>query len=132
MVVEPGMGVHVTPSGEVDALNVEPVRVISNQAGAVPVGLASLAVVPPWVERSCTLIPAPGETTTEYSGEPGSVVARTITPALAWVPELDWVTTRACTVPSPVRGCETNRNWSAVPEMSDPPPDTVQVPELGS
>ena len=63
-----------------------------------------MVVPPPRTERSCTLIPEPGLTTTEYSGEPGSVVERSITPALA----LELVSandvTSAPTDPLPARG----------------------------
>src|SRR5206468_6848945 len=34
---------------------------------------------------------------------------------------------RALTVPSPASGCDTKWNWSPVPQMSPPPPCTVQV-----
>ena len=129
---DPAMGVHVRPSGEVDAENVLPARVTDMKAGATPDGLASVWVLPPCFERTWTLIPAPEVTTTEYSGELGSVVALTITPVLVLVLVRVWLTTRALTVPSPVIGSDTNRNWSAVPKMSAPPAVMVHVPVPGS
>src|ERR1041385_8061313 len=51
-----------------------------------------------------------------------------MTPALAQPSVLVCAVTRALTVPSPGSGCETNRNWSLVPQMSPPPPCTVHVP----
>jgi len=91
-----------------------------------------LAVVPPWVERTCTLMPAPGETSTEYSGAAGSEEVRSMTPALALELESVWLATSVRTLPSPTRGTETKWNWSEVPVMSVPPPVRVQVPVPGS
>src|SRR5579871_5701239 len=61
---EPGITVQVTPSGEVEAVKVFPARVTIRYTGTVPVGLASLTVVPPRAVRTCTFTPAPGVTTT--------------------------------------------------------------------
>src|SRR5215467_6079112 len=55
-----------------------------------------------------------------------------MTPALALELVLACDTTRAVTLPSPDSGCQTNRNWSAVPVMSAPPALMVQVPVFGS
>ena len=59
---------------------------------------------------------------------PAARVSRNITPALAallvvgvWV----CVTTLAVRRPSPVIGMDRNWNWSALFQMSDPPPATV-------
>ena len=98
----------------------------------MPAGLANLLVVPSSVERSWTLMPAPGDTTTEYSGDPGSELARSMTPALALELESVWEVTWVLTLPSPVTGSETKRNWSEVPVMSVPAAVTVQVLEFGS
>src|SRR2546430_17700612 len=51
-----------------------------------------------------------------------------MTPALAqpWV--FPWAPTRALAVPSPATFCDSKRNWSPVPQMSPPPPCTVQLP----
>jgi hypothetical protein len=62
--VEFGIRVHVTPSVDVNAENVFPERDTFRYTGVVPAGFASLTVVPPWTLRSCTLIPAPGDTNT--------------------------------------------------------------------
>src|SRR4030088_2885600 len=51
-----------------------------------------------------------------------------MTPALAHGSLLPWATTLALTAPFPASGCETRWNWSAVPQMSPPPPSTVHVP----
>src|SRR5215468_2796484 len=55
-----------------------------------------------------------------------------MTPALALELVLACDATRAVTLPSPDSGCQTNRNWSAVPVMSAPPALIVQVPVFGS
>ena len=98
----------------------------------MPAGLASLVVLPPWVDRTCTLTPAPGETSTEYSGAAGSEEDRSMTPALALELELVWEVTSALTLPSPTNGADTKWNWSEVPVMSVPPPVMVHVPVPGS
>src|SRR5215472_12901474 len=51
-----------------------------------------------------------------------------MTPALAQGLVADWEVTRAVTGPSPAIDCEMKWNWSLVPQMSPPPPWTVQVP----
>src|SRR5215471_2276978 len=53
-----------------------------------------------------------------------------MTPVLAQGSVLAWDSTRALTVTSPVTGCEAKWNWSEVPQMSPPPPCTVQVPPV--
>ena len=60
-------------------------------------------------------------------GEPGSLVARIITPAFAHGLVLPWESTRTLIVPSVGRGWLSNRNWSELPQMSLPPPSTVQL-----
>ncbi len=51
-----------------------------------------------------------------------------MTPALAQVLVFCWAVTWAATVPSPVRVCAAKWKESAVPQMSPPPPTSVQVP----
>src|SRR5258708_37977234 len=51
-----------------------------------------------------------------------------MTPALAHGSLLPCATTLALTPPFPARGWETRWNWSAVPQMSPPPPSIVHVP----
>src|SRR5437660_2594554 len=55
-----------------------------------------------------------------------------MTPAFAHGSVALCAVTRAVTGPSPASGCETRWNWSLVPQMSPPPPWTVQVPLASS
>src|SRR5450755_3829330 len=50
-----------------------------------------------------------------------------MTPAFAQELLGVWLTTRAVMEPSPVKGCETNWNESALPQISTPAPLTVNV-----
>ena len=59
--VEPGTGVHVTPSIDVDALKVVPLRLTSRYVGADPIA-ATCAVLAPWAPRHCTTMPLLGVT----------------------------------------------------------------------
>jgi hypothetical protein len=73
-------------------------------------------------------MPLPGVTKAAKYIEPGSVVCRNITPALAHELLFDCETTWALTLPSAAKDWETKWNWSAVPQISLPEAVTVQVP----
>ena len=108
--VDLAMADQADPSADVYDAYVSPARVTRRYTGVVPGGLAIFVVLPPCAERTCTLIPAPGETRTEYSGAPGSTLARTIRPAFAYVLVLVCDATCALNVASPLTGCDTNLN----------------------
>src|ERR1700736_6155872 len=81
--LDPGINVQVTPSGDVNAVNVSPVRLTRTYWGSPCNTFEILSVVPPCAARYWTTMPLPGLTSAAYSGDPGSVVARSITPAFA-------------------------------------------------
>jgi hypothetical protein len=62
--VEPGITVHVTPSDDVEALKLVPLRVTLSHFGAVPPSAATCTVDAPDAERYCTVMPLPGVTST--------------------------------------------------------------------
>src|SRR5579871_5336028 len=82
---------HVTPSADVDAITVEPLRVSCNQTGAACEAPASQLVAPPVVERVMNSMSPVGRTSRMTCAEFAAVVARSMMPALAnvfvfWMP----------------------------------------------
>src|SRR5437660_4999195 len=62
--LEPGTGVHVSPSLDVEAVNVPPDRVARTYTGVVPASCAAIAAPAPADGRYCTTSPLPGVTST--------------------------------------------------------------------
>src|ERR1700736_2082252 len=102
--LDPGINVQVTPSGDVNAVKVSPVRLTRTYRGTVCNTCEMRTVVPPCAARYCTTMPFPGVTNAAYSGDPGSVVARSITPAFAHALVFVCDVTRAVTVSGLVFG----------------------------
>src|SRR5262249_58629111 len=105
---------------------VVPARPSFTRAGAAP---ATRAVPhgPPVLPRHWKLTPLPGVTTTSANVAPAPVPSRNMTPALAHGSVLTTEATRATMVPSPVSAWLAKLNWSDAPQMSRPPPLTVQL-----
>lgn len=81
----------------------------------------------PGLRRHWKAVPLPGVTTTMAWRLPGARLSRIMTPALAQTSVLVWDTTRAVMLPSPLSGVWPYWNWSPAPQMSAPPPVTVQA-----
>ena len=101
-------------------MNVPPERATSSQAGTVP-AIRIWDELPAWVPLHCTAIPFPGVMKAAKYGEPGSFVARIITPALAHAFVFVCESMRTLIVPSAARGWLSSRKASYVPQMSLPP-----------
>src|SRR5688572_24812308 len=117
---------HETPSAERDAVKVEPVRCRRSQTGAAPLSVV-LADVPLVEVRRWNVTPFPAETRAAALRDPTASDSRIMTPPLDHASVYCTLPTRATMVPSPVSVRCTNMNWSAVPQMSIPPPETVKV-----
>ena len=96
-------------------MNTLPVRFRRTQYGAVTSGPWMLVLAPLVAVRDSMIAPLPGVTATSVCVEPAASVSRNMTPALVHALVADSLVTRAVIVPSPVSGCETNWNASAVP-----------------
>src|SRR5665213_923609 len=92
---------------------------------------AAKELEPPAALRHWKLTPCPAVATMITLTDPAVLSLRNISPALDQ-PELGLLFCRlvTCTiiVPSPVKLVLTKLNWSAVPQMSAPPPVTVHPP----
>src|SRR5436190_8887587 len=97
------MAVHAAPSDEYDAATLLPARTSRTNLGGTP-ATAVLLLTPPLALRHCIAIPLPGVTNTDACGEPASVVARIMTPALVHTLTFCTLATRATMVPSPDSG----------------------------
>ena len=121
-----GMAVQLSPSLDVYAVNVPFDCATSSHAGTTP-AVVTCEDDPPCVVRHWTAIPFDGVMNAAKYGEPGSEVARIITPAFAQALVFVWESMRALIAPLPVSGSLKRRKLSDVPQMSPPPPWTVQL-----
>src|SRR5262249_39413055 len=119
---------HAAPSGATAAVTVPPRRVSFSHAGAAWVPPAMNVVAPPATARFMNSIDPFGRTSRTTCADPAVRVSRSITPAFAYMLVFCKLATRATISTSPLVGCETIRNASAVPQMSAPLPATVNTP----
>src|SRR5947207_12015232 len=104
-----------------------PARVSLSQMGDLPVDVLEL-LAPPVVERRTKVVPAEGFTKMPASFALAARVSRIMIPALASASVLVMLATRATIVKSPVICWLTNWKESALPQMSEPAPLTVNAP----
>ena len=96
--------VHVTPSGEADAVKTFPLRVSLTQYGAVTGAPSVLVLAAPVESRRWKARPLPGVRNIDACVEPVASVSRIMTPDLAHGSEFWMLATRATIVPSPLSG----------------------------
>ena len=118
---------HARPSVETEPTTVVPMRDIFNHAGNVTVVPARYVVAAPVAVRVMNSTFPDGSTSRMTCAAAAAVDSRSMTPALADALVFCIDVTCATTCVSLATGCDTNSNASVEPQMSAPPPTTVNA-----
>ena len=102
--------VQVNPLADSNPVSVDPDRTSFTHRGTADPLPAVCTDSPLVTGRRWNATPLPAVTSTDACRAPAANDSRTITPALAHSSEFANDATRATNCPSPVHGCDTNRN----------------------